>query len=206
LNGAPLDVKAGDWFVGKAAVSVVVDHPVLGHVQIFNTHVSNITFFSRVTFPYGPKLFAKGGEDGPEYNRAHRIVGAWEFSKLARQAAELGRYVIAVGVPSLTQFTLTNVKFLLRSWAILIASLQPFRSPSLENTPVFPTRGSSRIQNPCIPRPSPPPCRLSKNTALPQTHRLTHIQPEKILIRMLASTSENGWITFSTDSRGGPLV
>lgn len=40
LNGAPLDVKAGDWFVGKAAVSVVVKHPVLGQVQIFNTHVS----------------------------------------------------------------------------------------------------------------------------------------------------------------------
>ncbi|KAK2461450.1 hypothetical protein APHAL10511_005913 [Amanita phalloides] len=80
LNGAPIDVKAGDWFVGKAAVSVVVDHPVLRHVQIFNTH-----------------LFAKGGEDGPEYNRAHRIVNAWEFSKLARQSAELGRYVIAMG-------------------------------------------------------------------------------------------------------------
>lgn len=43
LNGAPLDVKAGDWFVGKAAVSVVVDHPVLGHVQIFNTHVCHYT-------------------------------------------------------------------------------------------------------------------------------------------------------------------
>lgn len=43
-----------------------------------------------------PQLFAKGGEDGPEYNRAHRLINAWEFAKLARQAAELGRYVIAV--------------------------------------------------------------------------------------------------------------
>jgi len=42
------------------------------------------------------QLFAKGGEDGPEYNRAHRLVNAWEFAKLARQAAEIGRYVIAV--------------------------------------------------------------------------------------------------------------
>jgi sphingomyelin phosphodiesterase 2 len=42
------------------------------------------------------QLFAKGGEDGPEYNRAHRLVNAWEFAKLARQAAEMGRYVIAV--------------------------------------------------------------------------------------------------------------
>ncbi|KAJ7878635.1 inositol phosphophingolipids phospholipase C [Mycena leptocephala] len=80
LNGAPIDVAGGDWFVGKAAVSIIISHPVLGQVQVFNTH-----------------LYAKGGEDGPEYNRAHRLVNAWEFSKLARQAAELGRYVIAAG-------------------------------------------------------------------------------------------------------------
>lgn len=40
LNGAPIDVAAGDWFVGKAAASIVIAHPVLGEVQIFNTHVS----------------------------------------------------------------------------------------------------------------------------------------------------------------------
>lgn len=50
-------------------------------------------------------MFAKGGEDGPEYNRAHRLVNAWEFAKLARQAAEIGRYVIAVC--SLLQFSIT---------------------------------------------------------------------------------------------------
>jgi len=43
------------------------------------------------------KLYAKGGEEGPEYRRAHRLVGAWEYAKLARQAAELGHYVIGVG-------------------------------------------------------------------------------------------------------------
>ncbi|KAG6830901.1 hypothetical protein H0H92_014052 [Tricholoma furcatifolium] len=80
LNGAPLDVVAGDWFVGKAASSAVLLHPILGQIQVFNTH-----------------LFAKGGEDGPEYNRAHRLVNAWEFAKLTRQAAEVGRYVIALG-------------------------------------------------------------------------------------------------------------
>ncbi|KDR85687.1 hypothetical protein GALMADRAFT_234701 [Galerina marginata CBS 339.88] len=80
LNGTPLDVAAGDWFVGKAAAHVVILHPILGQVQVFNTH-----------------LFAKGGEDGPEYNRAHRLVNAWEFAKLTRQAAEVGRYVIALG-------------------------------------------------------------------------------------------------------------
>ncbi|KZP28800.1 DNase I-like protein [Athelia psychrophila] len=80
LNGAPIDVIAGDWFVGKAAASIVIAHPLLGEVQIFNTH-----------------LFAKGGEDGPEHNRAHRLVNAWEFAKLAKQAAQMGRYVIALG-------------------------------------------------------------------------------------------------------------
>jgi sphingomyelin phosphodiesterase 2 len=39
LNGSPLDVAGGDWFVGKAATSIVIAHPVLGQVQIFNTHV-----------------------------------------------------------------------------------------------------------------------------------------------------------------------
>lgn len=39
LNGSPIDVAGGDWFVGKAAASVLLAHPVLGQVQIFNTHV-----------------------------------------------------------------------------------------------------------------------------------------------------------------------
>lgn len=39
LNGSPIDVGGGDWFVGKAAVSIIISHPVLGQVQIFNTHV-----------------------------------------------------------------------------------------------------------------------------------------------------------------------
>ena len=32
-----------------------------------------------------------------EHHKAHRLVNAWEFAKLARQAAELGRVVIASG-------------------------------------------------------------------------------------------------------------
>lgn len=39
LNGAPIDVAAGDWFVGKAAASLTLLHPVLGQVVVFNTHV-----------------------------------------------------------------------------------------------------------------------------------------------------------------------
>lgn len=39
LNGSPVDVAAGDWFVGKAAASILFAHPILGHVQVYNTHV-----------------------------------------------------------------------------------------------------------------------------------------------------------------------
>ncbi|GJE85883.1 DNase I-like protein [Phanerochaete sordida] len=80
LNGSPIDVLAGDWFVGKAAASVLIAHPILGQTQVFNTH-----------------LFAMGGDEGPDHFKAHRLVNAWEFAKLARQAAEVGRYVIAAG-------------------------------------------------------------------------------------------------------------
>ncbi|KAJ8079108.1 phospholipase C type enzyme [Marasmius tenuissimus] len=80
LNGSPLDFKGADWFAGKAAASVILEHPLLGDLQVFNTH-----------------LFSEGGDDGPEHNRAHRLVNAWEFAKLAKQSAEIGRYVIAAG-------------------------------------------------------------------------------------------------------------
>lgn len=40
LNGAPSDVTGGDWFVGKACASIVIAHPILDEVEVFNTHVS----------------------------------------------------------------------------------------------------------------------------------------------------------------------
>jgi hypothetical protein len=51
LNGSPIDVLAGDWFVGKAAASVLVTHPILGQVQVFNTHVrtQKLQYSARVT-------------------------------------------------------------------------------------------------------------------------------------------------------------
>lgn len=38
-----MDVTGGDWYVGKAAGSVTILHPILGEVQIFVTHVSPYT-------------------------------------------------------------------------------------------------------------------------------------------------------------------
>lgn len=40
LNGSPLDVAGGDFFVGKSITSIIVEHPALGEVEVFNTHVS----------------------------------------------------------------------------------------------------------------------------------------------------------------------
>jgi hypothetical protein len=55
------------------------------------------------------KFFAKGGEGEPEHKRAHRLVNAWEFAKLAKQAADFGRYVIAVKIPNTKFVYLTLV-------------------------------------------------------------------------------------------------
>ncbi|KAG9056237.1 phospholipase C type enzyme [Serendipita sp. 407] len=79
LNGSPSDLS-GDWFAGKACASVVIAHPLLGQVEIFNTH-----------------FFAKGGEEGPEYWRAVRISNAWEMSRLVAGALGRGRHVIVTG-------------------------------------------------------------------------------------------------------------
>ena len=48
LNGQPLDVAGGDWFVGKGAAHLVILHPILGQVQVFNTHVCLLSPFSPI--------------------------------------------------------------------------------------------------------------------------------------------------------------
>lgn len=39
LSGSPAQAFAGDFFVKKAAGNIVILHPVLGEVEIWNTHV-----------------------------------------------------------------------------------------------------------------------------------------------------------------------
>ena len=96
-NGSPIDVTGGDWFVGKACSSVLIDHPVLGEVEVYNTHVC-VQFGGRerVYLTDAPQLFAKGGDDGPEINRATRISNAWEMAKLVRNSLAKQRHVICV--------------------------------------------------------------------------------------------------------------
>ena len=69
---------------------------MLGQVQVFNTHVCVLCLVFEPYTQRGQQLFAKGGEWGPEWQRAHRLVNAWELAKLVRQAAQLGRYVVVV--------------------------------------------------------------------------------------------------------------
>ncbi|PWN47944.1 DNase I-like protein [Violaceomyces palustris] len=80
LNGHPLHVHKGDWFVGKACGSVTVHHPWLGLVDVWNTHLVGV-----------------GGETGPESKRCHRVTQAYELSKRCNESAERGRHVICAG-------------------------------------------------------------------------------------------------------------
>ncbi|PWN20094.1 DNase I-like protein [Microstroma glucosiphilum] len=113
LNGLPLNVGQGDWFVGKAAGSISID---LGDgilVDVFNTHT-----------------VAAGGEDGPEMLRAHRLMQAWELSKLVQNSAEKGRHAIAVGdfnstPPSLPIAILRNLGSLSDAFLSTHPSLPP---------------------------------------------------------------------------------
>ena len=40
LSGTPQQAFAGDFYAKKAAGYVVIDHPLLGEVEVWNTHVS----------------------------------------------------------------------------------------------------------------------------------------------------------------------
>ncbi|KAK0532656.1 phospholipase C type enzyme [Tilletia horrida] len=97
LNGVPIYVSHGDWIAGKAFGSITINHPRLGLVDIYNTHT-----------------IAAGGEDGPEFKRAHRVAQAWELATKVRDSAERGRHTIVMGdinstPPSLTIAVLRDV-------------------------------------------------------------------------------------------------
>ncbi|KAF9276091.1 phospholipase C type enzyme [Linnemannia elongata] len=81
LNGDPWPVWQGDWYDGKSCGSVVVAHPGVGEIEVFNTH-------------YHATYDPVGTDD--QYLGA-RISQAWEMSKLFRQSTSLGRRVLALG-------------------------------------------------------------------------------------------------------------
>ncbi|KAG9070828.1 phospholipase C type enzyme [Linnemannia hyalina] len=81
LNGDPWPVWQGDWYDGKSCGSVVVAHPGVGEIEVFNTH-------------YHATYDPVGTDD--RYLGV-RVSQAWEMSKLLRQSTGLGRRVLALG-------------------------------------------------------------------------------------------------------------
>ncbi|KAH9814293.1 Endonuclease/exonuclease/phosphatase [Melampsora americana] len=104
LNGHPLHFIEGDFFVGKAVGSCLLDVPLVGEVEVFSTH-----------------LYAPHDVPAPEWKRAHRTAQAWELGKLVKASAERGRTVFVCGdlnsVPSSLPITILQAHGQLRdSW------------------------------------------------------------------------------------------
>ncbi|GMK56373.1 hypothetical protein CspeluHIS016_0302130 [Cutaneotrichosporon spelunceum] len=79
LSGEPHKAIQGDFYVNKAAGRVTVRHPVLGEMEVWNTHMH------------------AAGESGPETAQAHRMAQAWQLATEVRRGARGGRYVFAMG-------------------------------------------------------------------------------------------------------------
>lgn len=84
MNGSPLHVIEGDFYVAKACGQATLDLSSLGsgmgNLTVLNTH-----------------FFAPGGDWGEEWQRSHRLAQAWELARLANVAAERGQNVIVCG-------------------------------------------------------------------------------------------------------------
>lgn len=80
LSGLPSEVIAGDFFVNKAAGRVVVAHPVVGEIEVWNTHMH------------------AGSEAPPETRQAHRVAQAWQLATEVRRGAATGRYIFCVRI------------------------------------------------------------------------------------------------------------
>ncbi|TKY89300.1 hypothetical protein EX895_001831 [Sporisorium graminicola] len=142
LNGQPIHVQHGDWFVGKACGSVTVDHPGLGLVDVWNTH-----------------FVAAGGEDGPEYKRSHRITQAYELATNCRNSASRGRHVVCVGdlnstPPSIAIGLLKHIGGLYDSFLDSHPQL-PEQATSLDPQEPLPGVGNRGVRSSSSHRPDP---------------------------------------------------
>ena len=100
LSGHPHHPAEGDFFVNKAAGSIVILHPFLGEVEIFSTHVS---FLPHPPIKDHELMYAQmhaAGDSPPDTRQAHRIAQSWQLSNLIRSGAAKGRYIICVSLHS----------------------------------------------------------------------------------------------------------
>ncbi|TXT10948.1 hypothetical protein VHUM_01699 [Vanrija humicola] len=79
LSGRPSEVIAGDFFVNKAAARAVLEHPLLGPIEVWNTHMH------------------AAGEGGPETRQTHRVTQAWQLATEVRGSAARGHWVFVMG-------------------------------------------------------------------------------------------------------------
>ncbi|ORX62096.1 DNase I-like protein [Hesseltinella vesiculosa] len=109
LAGRPLKIFHGDFYVGKGCASACIDHPALGLLQLFTTHLH------------------AGYGVADEY-RGHRISETWELTSMIRDAMSQGRQVIVTGdfnsIPTSYNYqVLRDHGFMTDSWAEVHASL-----------------------------------------------------------------------------------
>ncbi|CAO0801744.1 unnamed protein product [Mucor circinelloides] len=102
LNGKPLKFLHGDYYVGKGVGSALVNHPTIGLLEIFNTHLHA---------GYGPK----------DQYKAHRATECWQLANILRNSAAMGRQIVMSGdfnsVPSSFNYRLIRDHgFMSDSW------------------------------------------------------------------------------------------
>ncbi|CEG82152.1 hypothetical protein RMATCC62417_16268 [Rhizopus microsporus] len=76
LNGKPLQVFHGDYYVGKGVGTVRLNHPQLGYLDVFNTHLHA---------GYGDRY------------KAHRAAQCWQLANLLRAFVIAGNHVVMTG-------------------------------------------------------------------------------------------------------------
>lgn len=109
LTGRPLGFS--DFYVNKAAGSIMIEHPTIGEMDIYTTHVSLARARSSLACccccccargtdvaprPVRPQMHA-GGPEGYELGNSYRSSQAWQLSKYITRSARQGRYVLACG-------------------------------------------------------------------------------------------------------------
>ncbi|KAI8146382.1 Endonuclease/exonuclease/phosphatase [Fennellomyces sp. T-0311] len=102
LAGRPLKVFHGDFYVGKGCGSACIEHPDIGILEVFTTHLH------------------AGYGNSDEYE-GHRVSESWELAHLLRASAAQGRHVIATGdfnsIPTSYNYQLLKAHaFMTDSW------------------------------------------------------------------------------------------
>lgn len=88
INGRPSAFFRGDWYVGKAAASVVIQPPptIVDETQVNVCPIELIS--THLHAPYGP---------GDAAYTCHRTAQAWDLVHLAKRASDLGHAVVVLG-------------------------------------------------------------------------------------------------------------